>query len=220
MNSSNVKKLLAVALVAKGVYFATKKIVKANKKNGVSIKNNNLKTQLSKEDSFSMMEKHSSEINSIYDAVSDFFKDKDATADELLSMNASKKILFNFEEESFRQHDITVSYPEEKVVKGYSKIIFKENKEDLVTEVVLRISLEGWEGYLDLLLYSCISKMSTNKTYLQVIDRSPVVLKAHHQNAIISLERIIKKTELGESNFVVRNVVSGAEVKTVNYKNV
>jgi type III secretion system FlhB-like substrate exporter len=220
MNSSNIKKLLAVALVAKGVYFATKKIVKANKKNGVSMENNNLKTQLSKEDSFSMIEKHSAEINSIYNEVSDFFKDKDVTADELLSMNASKKVLFNFEEESFRQHDITVSYPEEKVVKGYSKIIFKENKEDLVTEVILRISLESWEGYLDLLLYSCISKISTNKTYLQVIDSSPVILKSHNQHSIISLERISKKTESGESNFVVRNVVSGAEVKTVNYKNV
>lgn len=220
MNSSNVKKLLAVALVAKGVYFAGKKIIKANKKNGVSMKNNNLKTQLSKEDSFSMIEKHSAEINSIYEEISDFFKGKDVTSEELLSMNASKKVLFNFEEESFRKHDITVSYPEEKIVKGYSKIIFKENKEDLVTEVVLRVSLDGWEGYVDLLLYSCISKMSTNKTYLQVIDRSPVILKAHNQHAIVSLERISKKTESGESNFVVRNVVSGAEVKTVNYKNV
>ena len=220
MNSGSVKKILAVALVAQGVYFATKKIVKANKKNGVSLKNNNLKTLLSKEDSFSLIEKHSLEINSIYDQNRDFFKVKEMDFGELLSMNASTKVLFNFEEESFKQHDIRVSYPEDKVVKGYSKIIFKENKEDLITEVILRISLDSWEGYLDLLLYSCISKMSTNKTYLQVIDRNPVILKAHDQNSIILLERISKKRESGESDFIVRNVVSRAEVKTLNYKNV
>lgn len=220
MNSNDLKKLLAIAVIAEGVYIVTKKIVEVNKNNGVFIKNKNLKKPLSKEDSYDMIEKHSSEINSIYDQVSDFFKDKDVTAEELLSMNASNKVLFNFEEESFRKHDITISYPEKKEIKGYSKIIFKENKEDLVTEVFLRISLEGWDGYLDLLLYSCISKISTNKTYLQIINKSPVVFKAQDQNSIILLERISKKTESGENNFVVRNVVSGAEVKTVNYKNI
>ena len=217
MNNSKIKQLLAAALIAEGLFLTGKAIFKANKNNSKIMRHKLLNTPVSKENCFSLITDHNTEINSIYNEVKDFFTPKELDSNNLLDMNASPAISFKAEEANYKTHKIELNYPTKKEVTGYSKIIFS-GIDNFATDIILRVYLEGWEGYVDFILYSCISKVQNNKNFLQVVSVSPYLLDSLSKNDIIVLERINKKTN-SENSFSVQNMVSGTELITTKYHN-
>lgn len=220
MINSKLKQILAVALVAQGLYMTSKALFKTFELTGKLAKEKNLKQPVSKEERELILNQKTHEINHVYQKIKPLFMRGNLHIDDeiLLTLNRIPVISFETESDGWCEEEISINYPEKTTKRAYWKLIF-QCPTSQHTDIVLRLAMEDWEGYVDIRLYRCVSKIMTNENYLQIIHTNDIIIDGLIEDDIIILERINEKIEGRGNVFVIKNKVSGQGFVSKNYNN-
>lgn len=220
MINSKLKQILAVALVAQGVFMTSKALMKSFEVSGKLAKEKNLRTPASEEDYEKIMTTKTHEINHVYQQIKPLFSKGNLHLDEemLLNLNRVPVVSFETESEDWMEASIDVNYPEKIEKRAFWKVIFRCPTEQH-TDIVLRLCMEDWKGYVDILLYRCVSKVMTNENYLQVVHTNDILIDGLTDDDFIILERVNRKIEGRGNVFFIKNKVSGTGFVSKNYHN-
>lgn len=183
------KQIAAVVAVAGATVAVSKALMTGFEATGKVVANRRLKRKLTKEEATDVLLNCTHDINHVYDSVKPFFKDCEISYEEEISLKSLAPWQFDFKNKELTTMTFETSYPDSGVKTAYYNIMVVRSGDENVMNMILRLHIEGWEGYIDFSVCDVVAKNIENSLYLEVINVSPYLMDAPVVGDFIVLER-------------------------------
>lgn len=211
------KQIAAVTAVAGFTYVTAKAMMSAYETTGKMVKNAKLHRPLSEEERDRVLLEDIHNINHVYDQIKDIFEGyhpTDIEMDILRHVNPSEVEAMS---DGFQTVEFESSFPEtgDKKTASY-RVFFCPTEDSVINNVVLRLHIDDWDGYIDIVLCKVLAKKVENKLFLEIIGNTEHLFNAPVVGEYLMYERFKEKES---DNIIIQNKESKAKIIVVKFSN-
>lgn len=202
------KQVAAIAAVAGATFVATTAIIGAFETTEKMVKDGKKHKKLQPDDVEHLLTHKVYDINHVYDQVKALFKHYSPTEEESSVLKTLSPWRFESLSDEYEEITFETSYPDKGKKKAYYKVFLLPSENENVTDVILRLHIDDWDGYMDLVVCRGVAKNINSELFFEVLETCPFLMDGPVQDDFIVFERFIDKAT---KKIIVKNKVSGAK---------